>query len=76
MERSRFAQHGAALQLTPEQMAAFREPLRNDIAAALSQAVLRYIHDRSRGREEAPHNMLFQWLEGCGDTFEKLLSAR
>eukprot|EP00969_Alexandrium_andersonii_P098402 4342763-Alexandrium_andersonii.AAC.1 len=45
MERNRFAQHSAALQLTPEQMAAFREPLHNDIAAALSQAVLRYVHD-------------------------------
>eukprot|EP00969_Alexandrium_andersonii_P047387 2079029-Alexandrium_andersonii.AAC.1 len=38
LERSRFAQHGAALQMTPQQVEAFSAPLQSGVAEALAQA--------------------------------------
>ena len=77
MEHSRFAQHGAALQMTPEQLEAFRPPLRGGVAETLTQEVLKYMETRSRGTAEVNHNMLFQDLKKTHEqVFSQLLRAR
>ena len=64
LERSRFAQHGAALQMTPEQLLIWIQPPGPGGAEALTKAVFDYINTKCQQPDApVPHNMLYDHLK-------------